>query len=43
MITDFLKTTRSPAEQLQEFLEHLVDGKPLKQDTVDYIESLRAP
>lgn len=73
-ITDFLKTSRSPAdlrtaldvllefksgedadefseipfsawaklEQLQEFLEHLVEGKPLKQDTVYYIESLRA-
>ncbi len=28
-------------EQLQEFLEHLVEGKPLQQDTLDYIAKNR--
>jgi hypothetical protein len=28
-------------EQLQEFLEHLVEGKPLAPDTVAYIASSR--
>lgn len=70
MITDFLKTKRTPEElraalevlkefkegenwqewlsipfsawtkleQLEEYLEHLVNGKPLKADTVEYMK-----
>lgn len=29
-------------EQLQEFLNHLVDGKELDKDTVEYIKHLRS-
>ena len=31
----------SKLEQLEEFLEHLVEGKPLQDDTLEYMESKR--